>query len=53
MAYFDAFTANLFRTDSTGRRVICPFGRTVYAVAPGDEVRIKRAVTLWAGRHGV
>jgi hypothetical protein len=44
MAYFDAFTANLFRTDIRGRRVICPFGRRVYAVAPGDERRIKRAV---------
>lgn len=45
MAYFDAFTANLFRTDTRRRGVICPFGRRVYAVSPEDERRIKRAVT--------
>ncbi len=45
MSYFDAFTANIFRTDARGRRVICPFGRKVYAVSPDDERRIKRVVT--------
>jgi len=47
MAYFDAFTANLFRTGPRGQRVITPFGRTVYAVAAADELRIKRVVAAF------
>jgi hypothetical protein len=46
----DVFTVNLFRTDTRGRRVFFPFGRTAYVVSPDDEHRITRAVkAFYAG----
>lgn len=41
MSYFDAFTANLFRTTKDGSRVIAPFGSlgSTYAVSSDVEAR--------------
>ncbi len=49
MGYFDAFTANLFRTDATGQRVMTPFGNRggVYVVPDSAVPRITGAVKLY------